>query len=119
MDFAPSQGYGIVTNNMDQLRDRPRSGRPRVTTPLQDHYIRLRHLRDRTTTATSTASTVLLHIRGNLTDFAFADFGCSAVTVQSFTHVTQNYRNKLVNNMSYILPFSVSFFLKTICFESH
>ncbi|XP_076343021.1 uncharacterized protein LOC143243128 isoform X3 [Tachypleus tridentatus] len=72
-------------------RDRPRSGRPRLTTPAQDHYIRLRHLRDRTTTATSTASTVLLHIRGNLTDFAFADFGCSAVTVQSFTHVTQNY----------------------------
>ncbi|XP_076342187.1 uncharacterized protein LOC143242604 [Tachypleus tridentatus] len=49
-DEAPSQGYGIVTNNMDQLRDRPRSGRPRVTTPAQDHYIGSRHLRDRTTT---------------------------------------------------------------------
>ncbi|XP_076341617.1 uncharacterized protein LOC143242170 isoform X2 [Tachypleus tridentatus] len=54
-------------------RDRPRSGRPRVTTPAQDHYIRLRHLRDRTTTATSTASTVLLHIRGNLTAQRYVD----------------------------------------------
>ena len=35
--------------------DRVRSGRPRVTTPAQDRHIRLRHLRDRFTTATSTA----------------------------------------------------------------
>ena len=28
--------------------DRPRSGRPRVTTPRQDRMIRLRHLRNRT-----------------------------------------------------------------------
>ena len=27
--------------------DRPRSGRPRVTTPVQDRYIRTSHLRDR------------------------------------------------------------------------
>ena len=39
-------------------RDLPRSGRPRVTTAAQDRYIRLRHLRDRFTTATSTASRV-------------------------------------------------------------
>ncbi|XP_041346984.1 uncharacterized protein LOC121366707 [Gigantopelta aegis] len=35
-----------------------RSGRPRVTTPAQDRYIRLRHLRQRTTTATSTQSAI-------------------------------------------------------------
>jgi len=39
-------------------RDLARSGRPRVTTAAQDRYIRLRHLRERFTTATSTASTI-------------------------------------------------------------
>jgi hypothetical protein len=38
--------------------DRVRSGRPRVTTPAQDRHIRLRHLRDRFTTATSTAAAI-------------------------------------------------------------
>jgi transposase len=38
--------------------DRPRSGRPRVTTPAQNRHIRLRHLRDRLTTATSTAAAI-------------------------------------------------------------
>jgi transposase len=38
--------------------DRPWSGRPRVTTPAQDRHIRLRHLRDRFTTATSTAAAI-------------------------------------------------------------
>ena len=35
--------------------DRPRSGRPRVTTARQDHHTRLTHLRDRFQTATETA----------------------------------------------------------------
>ena len=35
--------------------DRPRSGRPRVTTRAQDHYIVVSHLRDRFLTATQTA----------------------------------------------------------------
>ena len=35
--------------------DRPRSGRPRVTTPRQDHMIRLRHLRNRTENPANTA----------------------------------------------------------------
>jgi hypothetical protein len=39
-------------------RDLPRSGRPRVITAAHDRYIRLRHLRERFTTATSTASTI-------------------------------------------------------------
>ncbi|XP_046557417.1 uncharacterized protein LOC124266660 [Haliotis rubra] len=39
-------------------RDRPRSGRPIVTTRGQDRYIRLRHLRNLTTTASSTASNI-------------------------------------------------------------
>ena len=34
----------------------PRSGRPRVTTPAQDHYILNQHLRNRFLTATATAS---------------------------------------------------------------
>ena len=44
-------------------RDRPRSGRPRVTTAAQDRYIRVRHLRQRTTTATSTAAAIPGHRR--------------------------------------------------------
>lgn len=39
-------------------RDRPRSGRPRVTTPAQDRFIRLRHLRNRFLTASSTTTSV-------------------------------------------------------------
>ena len=35
--------------------DHPRSGRPRVTTPAQDWYIRTAHLRDRYRMATTTA----------------------------------------------------------------
>ena len=35
--------------------DRPRSGRPRVTTPAQDRYIRSSHLQDRCRMATTTA----------------------------------------------------------------
>ncbi|CAM1310423.1 Uncharacterised protein r2_g2073 [Pycnogonum litorale] len=42
----------------ETTRDLPRSGRPRSTTTAQDRYIRLRHLRQRMTTATSTASTI-------------------------------------------------------------
>ena len=38
--------------------DRPRSGRPRITTAAQDRYIRVHHLRHRTTTATNTAGQV-------------------------------------------------------------
>eukprot|EP00063_Salmo_salar_P088287 XP_014063122.1 PREDICTED: uncharacterized protein LOC106609167 [Salmo salar] len=38
-----------------QTADRPRSGRPRVTTPAQDRYIRTSHLRDRHRMATTTA----------------------------------------------------------------
>ena len=40
------------------VRDRPRSGRPRVTTDAQDRYIRLRHLRDRFLTAASTTAAI-------------------------------------------------------------
>ena len=38
-----------------QTADRPRSGRPRVTTPAQEWYIRTSHLRDRYRMATTTA----------------------------------------------------------------
>lgn len=56
-----------ITRLMQRLRqtgqtsDRPRSGRPRVTTPREDRYIRVLHLRNRTVTATSTAATALGH----------------------------------------------------------
>ena len=36
--------------------DRPRSGRPRVTSPIQDRFIRLRHLRNRFRTAEAVAA---------------------------------------------------------------
>ena len=41
--------------------DRPRSGRPRITTPAEDRHIRVIHLRNRFVTATSTAATALGH----------------------------------------------------------
>ncbi|CAM1304191.1 Uncharacterised protein r2_g1410 [Pycnogonum litorale] len=40
------------------IQDRPRSGRPRVTTSAQDRYIRLTHLRNRQTPATETVAAV-------------------------------------------------------------
>lgn len=45
-----------------QTQDRPRSGRPRVTTAAEDRYIRQIHLRNRFVTATSTAATALGHV---------------------------------------------------------
>ena len=39
-----------------RLADRPRTGRPRVTTRRQDRAIRLAHLRNRYVTATETAN---------------------------------------------------------------
>ncbi|XP_041355486.1 Y' element ATP-dependent helicase YJL225C-like [Gigantopelta aegis] len=44
-----------------QAQDRARSGRPRVTAPAEDHYIRTIHLRNRFVTAMSTAATALGH----------------------------------------------------------
>ena len=38
--------------------DRPRSGRPCVTTPAQDRYIRTSHIRDRYSMATTTARVI-------------------------------------------------------------
>ncbi|CAM1319485.1 Uncharacterised protein r2_g2783 [Pycnogonum litorale] len=57
---SPSTISRLWTRYQQQetTRDFPRSGRPRATTTAQDRYIRLRHLRQRMTTATSTASTI-------------------------------------------------------------
>ena len=48
-----------VTGN--QLADRPRSGRPRVTTATDDRYIVLQHLRNRRLTAAATESHYDIH----------------------------------------------------------
>ena len=40
------------------VTDRSRPGRPRVTTPRQDRYIRRRHRQEKRLTATSTAATI-------------------------------------------------------------
>ena len=45
-------------NQLGTTRDRPRSGRPRVTNAAQDRYIRVFHLRYRTVPATHTAGNV-------------------------------------------------------------
>jgi transposase len=42
-----------------RVADRPRLGRPRVTTPRQDRAIHLAHLRNRHVTATETALTTV------------------------------------------------------------
>uniref|UniRef100_A0A673BCG8 Transposase Tc1-like domain-containing protein n=1 Tax=Sphaeramia orbicularis TaxID=375764 RepID=A0A673BCG8_9TELE len=42
--------------NYGTTDDRPRTGRPRVTTAKQDRYIRLLHLRSRSRPATATAA---------------------------------------------------------------
>lgn len=49
-------------NQTGQTSDRPRSGRPRVTTPAEDRHLRTLHLRNRFVTMTQTASTALGHI---------------------------------------------------------
>lgn len=56
-----------ITRLMQRLRqtgrtvDRPRTGRPRVTTPAEDRHIRLLHLRNHDVTVTLTAATALGH----------------------------------------------------------
>ena len=42
-----------------RVNDRPRSGRPRVTTPRQDRFMTLSHLRNRHLTASETANNTL------------------------------------------------------------
>ena len=42
----------------NEVQDRPRTGRPRVTTRAQDRYIRLIHLRNRRQTVTMTARSI-------------------------------------------------------------
>ena len=46
-------------NVTGSLRDRPRTGPPRVTSVRQDNFIRQRHLCNSLATAVSTSSTVL------------------------------------------------------------
>ena len=46
-------------NQTGHTRDRPRSGRPRITTPGEDRYLRTLHLRNRFLTVTSSAATAL------------------------------------------------------------
>ena len=60
--------FGVQQNNISSLwtrfqatgsgSDRPRSGRPRVTSQRQDQYIRVTHLRNRFQTASVTARTI-------------------------------------------------------------
>ena len=45
----------------DNLADRPRSGRPRVTTATVDRYIVLQHLRNRRLTAAATGKKYGIH----------------------------------------------------------
>ena len=47
--------------------DRPRSGRPHVTTPNEDRYLRMLHLRNRFLTVTSSAASGLRHAVSALT----------------------------------------------------
>ncbi|XP_071086440.1 uncharacterized protein [Haliotis cracherodii] len=57
-----------VTRLMQRLRqtvrtaDWPRTGRPQVTTPIEDRHIRVLHLRNRFVTTTLTARTALEHV---------------------------------------------------------
>ncbi|XP_067679681.1 uncharacterized protein [Haliotis asinina] len=45
-------------NQTGSTNDRRRSGRPRLTTPAQDSFIRVLHLRDRTSTGEGTAARI-------------------------------------------------------------
>ena len=60
---TPTTIFRLITRlgNTGSTKGRPRSGRPRVTTPPKDRYIRSIHLRNRFVTATSTAATALGH----------------------------------------------------------
>ena len=63
-DVAAQFGVSLVTatrlagryRTSRSVADRPRSGRPRLTTRAQDRYIRTSHLRNRFLTATTTAA---------------------------------------------------------------
>ena len=63
MDYRCGQGNKLLCpyclrqryRETGQTADRPRCGRPRVTTPAQDRYIRTPHLRDSYRMATTTA----------------------------------------------------------------
>lgn len=66
--YVVAQHYNVHKSTISRLwqrylqtgtsNDRPRTGRPRITTAQQDRYIRILHLRNRTVTATQTASSI-------------------------------------------------------------
>ena len=66
LDAELSRRFGLHQTTINRLvgrlirtqstDDRPRSGRPRVTSYVQDRYIRLRHLRNRFANAVSIAA---------------------------------------------------------------
>lgn len=52
--FGMSLWLWVRYNDTQTVTDRRKNEQPRVTNPVQDRYIRSRHLRDRTSIATST-----------------------------------------------------------------
>ena len=56
-----SSVYGDASVSQKTVADRPRSGRPRVTTAADDRYIVLQHLRNRRLTAAATGRQYVLH----------------------------------------------------------
>ena len=69
MQGQRQQQFGVNVSTVERLvrrlrdtrrvADRPRRGRPRITTPRQDRAICLAHLRNRHVTATETALTTV------------------------------------------------------------
>ena len=83
--------------NTGRVGDRPRRGRPRVTTPRQDRAIRLAHLRNRHVTATKTALTTIdnhnRHTHPKTVRNRLREFGCELVDLTlvflSLVHVAR------------------------------
>ena len=59
------------SNKLVQRMTAKRSGRPRITTPGQDKYIRVFHLRNRTVAASTTAAGELRRISSQTVQIGF------------------------------------------------
>ena len=75
-----------VTGN---VADRPRSGRPRVSTAADDCYIVLHHLRNRRLTAAATGRQDGIHCQ-KLVETKHSTYSCVPTVLQSNSHLTSS-----------------------------
>ena len=123
-----SRHFVCIRNTIERFRrrfrvtrnaaDRPRSGRPRVTTAADDRYIVLQHLRNRRLTAAATGRQYGIHpqiVRNRLRQNV-QPFSCVLTVLRSNSHPTSSNVNAGLVPPSPAFP---TFLLELILFPTN